>query len=339
MKKLVSIILAVAVALCLASCSTGEPAGTPTSEITSKETEKMVKAKKRDVIVTPVSGLRDPFVIKAGNFYYMFGTGWTVYRTAGSSLDGRWLRLGVAVEYPEDFVENQWAPEVYEYRGAYYMITTYRSSKTGRRGCAVFLSDHPDGKYTLFSDGHVTPSDWDSIDGTLYIDEDGQPWMIFVHEWVSTDDNIGRMACAKMSDDLRELISDPVELFRATDAPWHTQGVTDGCFVYRCEDGSLIMLWSNWDSDGYCVGTAKSPSGSVTGPWIQQEERLFTKSYLGDYDGGHGMIFKDRDGTLWLALHSPNNSSAGRPETPVLIPVREENGNLVWDITESERSS
>ncbi len=56
-----------------------------------------------------------------------------------------------------------------------------------------------------------------------------------------------------------------------------------------------------------------SPSGEVTGPWEQLEERLFSKEILGDYDGGHGMIFSDYDGKLWLALHSPNDAVAGRP--------------------------
>jgi beta-xylosidase len=291
----------------------------------------MVKAKKRDVIVTPVSGLRDPFVIKAGNFYYMFGTGWTVYRTAGSSLDGRWLRLGVAVEYPEDFVENQWAPEVYEYRGAYYMITTYRSSKTGRRGCAVFLSDHPDGKYTLFSDGHVTPSDWDSIDGTLYIDPEGKPWMVFVHEWTSTDDSVGRMAAARLSDDLKEFITEPVELFRADDPVWSEGQITDGPFIYRCADGQLLMIWSNGDRFGYCVGVARSASGEVTGPWTQDEVPLYSLGHSGLYNGGHGMIFTSFEGDTYVSMHNNNGTTDTTGSKPFFLRIREEGGTLVWD--------
>ena len=44
------------------------------------------------------------------------------------------------------------------------------------------------------------------------------------------------------------------------------------------------------------------------------------------------MLFTDTDGQMYLSIHSPNNSSAGRKETPVFIPVREQNGTLVWDI-------
>jgi beta-xylosidase len=269
--------------------------------------------------------------LKANNHYYIFGTGWQGYFAKSKDLSRNWISLGNVVETPADFAGDPWAPEVYEYEGAYYMFTTYKSKETGRRGCAVFRSEKPGGPYKLHSDGHVTPKEWDAIDGSLYVDKDGQPWMIFVHEWVSTDDGVGRMACAKLSKDLKSFISEPMELFRADDAPWATQGVTDGCWIYRCQDESLLMIWSNWDQNGYCIGVARSPSGEVTGPWEQQKERLFSKMYLGDYDGGHGMIFTDFDGKLWLSLHSPNNGNAGRIETPIFVPIKEENNRLVWD--------
>jgi hypothetical protein len=38
------------------------------------------------------------------------------------------------------------------------------------------------------------------------------------------------------------------------------------------------------------------------------------------------------DGQMYLSIHSPNSASAGRKETPVFIPVREENGKIIWDI-------
>jgi hypothetical protein len=50
------------------------------------------------------------------------------------------------------------------------------------------------------------------------------------------------------------------------------------------------------------------------------------------YDGGHGMLFYDTDGQMYLSIHSPNGGGLDRPETPVFIPVREENGTIVWDI-------
>ena len=64
----------------------------------------------------------------------------------------------------------------------------------------------------------------------------------------------------------------------------------------------------------------------------QESERLYTRSLTGRYDGGHGMIFRDKAGALWMAIHSPNSASAGRQEMPVFIPLIEEGGRLRWDL-------
>ena len=38
----------------------------------------------------------------------------------------------------------------------------------------------------------VTPDGWQSLDGTLYVDRSGKPWMVFCHEWLQVGD--GQMA-------------------------------------------------------------------------------------------------------------------------------------------------
>ena len=287
---------------------------------------------KAGIIESSIDRLRDPCILYEGGVYYAYGTGWVCYRNASGSLAGEWESLGVVVEVPPHAVRDHWAPEVHRCRGKYYMFTTYYSDAANHRGCAIFVSETPEGPFVLHSDGHVTPADWDSIDGTFYVDPEGQPWMIFVHEWTSTDDGIGRMAAAKLSDDLTRLVTEPVELFRADDAPWANSRVTDGCWMYRTADGQLLMLWSNFNSDGYCVGIARSPSGRVEGPWLHDRDPLCSKAQLGTYDGGHGMLFTDADGQLRLSIHSPNGAVGDRREKPIFLPVREENGTIVWDL-------
>ena len=152
--------------------------------------------------------------------------------------------------------------------------------------------------------------------------------MVFVHEWTCTDDGIGRMSAAKLSEDLTHFVSDPVELFRADDAPWANVQVTDGCFLYRSNDGKLKMLWSNSYNDEYRVGIAISRDGRVDGEWEQVEAPLFTKEIGGEHDGGHGMLFTAKDGERYLSIHSPNNLSGGLSEEAVFMPVREEGGVL-----------
>ena len=290
-------------------------------------------SEKDAIIVSKLPRLRDPAILVENGVYYAYGTNWLGFKNTSGDLKGDWESLGVVATKPADSDTNYWAPEVHKYNGAYYMFTTYHSTKTGHRGCTIMRSDSPEGPFVEITNGHITPHDWDAIDGTFYVDPNGQPWMVFVHEWTCTDDGIGRMAAAKLSEDLTHFISEPVDLFRADDAPWAKGGITDGCWMYRCEDGQLLMLWSNRDKAGYCVGIARSADGRVDGEWTQDKELLYSKDMPGaKYDGGHGMLFYDLDGQMYLSIHSPNSSDAGRVETPIFIAVREQNGTLVWDL-------
>ena len=288
------------------------------------------------MIKTTLTSLRDPFVLVDNNVYYLYGThaasdweqgsDYKCYKNESGRLDGDWIRVPSVTIFPKTAIKNKWAPEVYKYSGAYYMFGTYHSSETNRRGCAVFRADSPEGPFTEISNGHITPPEWDAIDGTLYIDEEGQPWMVFVHEWISTDDNVGRMAVAKLSADLTQLVSEPKEIFRADTPAWARDRVTDGCFLHHV-NGKLIMIWSNFDKDGYCVGVAKSKNGKIDGEWIQEEKLLYSKE-IGGQDGGHGMLFKDLNGQTYLTLHSPNTATNEVKEHVVFIPVVEENDSL-----------
>ena len=286
------------------------------------------------IIKSNVESLRDPFVLVENEKYYMYGGSeyegeWIAYKSEGDLT--RWEKIDhKIVEEPPNLLKNRWAPEVHKYNGRFYMFTTYFSSNTNHGGCTVMVSDSPEGVFKEITNGHITPHDWDCIDGTLYIDENGQPWMVFVHEWTCTDDGIGRMAAAKMSEDLTHFISEPIELFRADAPSWANNRVTDGCFMYKTADGRLLMIWSNFDINGcYCVGIAHSENGKIDGKWIQ-EERIFSKEISGKYDGGHGMIFTGLDGQKYLSVHSPNSPTEdGRREQPIFIPIAEKNGTLV----------
>ncbi|MBR7033938.1 MAG: S-layer homology domain-containing protein [Clostridia bacterium] len=287
------------------------------------------------VTESDIPQLRDPFVLEEDGVYYVYGTGWRMYKNTSGDLAGPWEGPYDVVEVPADCKGDKWAPEVHKYNGKYYMFTTYRSRTTDNRGCAIFRANSPEGPFKLWSDGHVTPADWYSIDGTLYIDPNGDPWMVFVHEHVSTDNKVGRMDAAHLDPELKGFVSEPVELFTAHDPVWTNGTITDGPFMYTCEDGSLLMIWSNYDVFGYCVAIAKSESGDVTGPWAQIEDRLYSYGMFGTWEGGHGMIFRALDGNMYLSYHSPNDKTADRGSVPCFMRIREENGLLVPDFKNS----
>lgn len=292
------------------------------------------------MIISGIECLRDPFLVMHDGVYYVYGTGvtnrdwdntvWACYVNESGRLDGEWkMTENLVYENPENAEKNRWAPEVHKYKDNFYMIATYYSSETKHRGCTILKSDSPTGPFKEITNGHITPHGWDAIDGTFYVDSDGQPWMVFVHEWTCTDDGVGRMSAAKLSEDLTHFVSEPIELFRADDPVWTERGVTDGCFMYETKDKELLMIWSNFEEDGYCIGIARSDNGKVDGKWTQDEELLFAKKMFGEYDGGHGMIFTDSDGQMYLCLHSPNSPNEYVGERTVFVSIEEKDGSLV----------
>ena len=297
------------------------------SDLDVKGTEK-----EYTMITTTINQLRDPCIVVKDGVYYAYGTGWHCYKNTGGRLEGPWKDLGVvaSVANPDTDGGSHWAPEVHEYKGKYYMFTTYYNSVTQHRGCIILKSDSPEGPFTEITNGHITPADWDAIDGTFYVDPDGQPWMVFVHEWTSMPDGNGAFAAAKLSDDLTHFISEPIELFKAKDPAWTAAGVTDGCWMYTTRDGDLLMIWSNFDAQGYVVAVARSSNGRLDGEWSHEDGLLYSKYMTGEYDGGHGMIFTDVDGQMYLSFHSPNTATDSRREKPVFLAIEERDGRLVW---------
>lgn len=283
--------------------------------------------------------IRDPFVVscKREGKYYLYGstdaniwgkgTGFDVY--VGSDLQV-WEGPYPVFRPEADFFseENFWAPEVYEYKDRYYMFATFRRKDNRLLGTAVLAADSPMGPFRLHSDGPVTPKDWPCLDGTLHVDEAGQPWMVFCHEWTQVLD--GEICAVMLTNDLRAAAGEPMLLFKASEAPWTTRldskstaagevYVTDGAFLHRTASGELLMLWASFAHNRYALGIAASASGSVLGPWIHEREALF------EQDGGHGMIFRTLEGGLMLTIHAPNRTPL---ERPLFLPVEESSGKL-----------
>lgn len=205
---------------------------------------------------------------------------------------------------------DYWAPEVHMWKGKYYLISSFRAPGTYRR-CQCLVSDSPKGPFKPVKMKPVTPDGWHCLDGTLYVDRMGKPWMAFCHEWLQVYD--GQICAVPLSDDLGEAVGEPIVLFRASDGPWTADTtssggyVTDGPFLYRLKSGILIMLWSSFSpSGGYTVGYARSMSGEIQGPWVQERKPLYA------LDGGHAMLFHSFGGELMMSLHCPNRHDAKR---------------------------
>ena len=88
--------------------------------------------------------------------------------------------------------------------------------------------------------------------------------------------------------------------------------------MWRTADGTLLMLWAAYSRDGYTQGLARSSNGEIDG-MFKQVKPLFMK------DGGHGMVFRTKEGKLMMTLHAPNSHL---DERPYFFEVVEEDGLL-----------
>ncbi|ELS50407.1 putative Glycoside hydrolase family 43 [Streptomyces viridochromogenes Tue57] len=306
----------------------------------------------------PDMPLHDPFVVADGTTrtYCLYtsnvpavssvdGVGTMVYR----SQDLRdWTRPVVVFLTEEQegiwATEGGWAPEVHTWGGRYYLFTTLHNQDRelpvpppGRwgtplplmnhmRGTVIAVSDSLLGPFTVLDAARPTPPPHlMTLDGTLYVDPSGQPWMVYAHEWLQTID--GTMEAVRPAPDLTRTVGDPLFLFKASDASWISERipggvphqlppyVTDGPQLYRAPEGSLIMLWSTYEKDvagpdgtvggGYVQTYAVSESGTLAGPWRQHRPLVRD-------DSGHGMLFHTFDGRLMMIVHRPFEDARGK---------------------------
>lgn len=274
----------------------------------------------------------DPFILahQPDQTYYLYSSG-RVER--GSRRSGivtytskdlqSWDGPQVVFAVPDGTWANPehgaWAPEVHEYQGKYYLFVTLHNRDeiiaeppdvwrvNHMRGTVIARADSPAGPFELLrTDGPHPPHDFMTLDGTLYVDPDGQPWMVYCHEWIQVID--GTFEAIRLTDDLTGTVGDPIYLFKASDGPWFGQNqhpsqrersyVSDGAELFRTGEGRLLMLWSSHSDDGYLQTVARSKTDRLEGPWEQLEPLIRERS-------GHGMLFHTFDGQLMLVLHRP----------------------------------
>lgn len=265
--------------------------------------------------------IRDPFILLHEGKYYMYGTrakftwgdgtkynyGFDVYES--DDLES-WSEPKEIFSYYDGFygIKDFWAPEVHYYEGKFYMLATFKVNE-GKKGTAILVCDTPNGTFKVHSNGPVTPSEWECLDGTLYI-ENGTPYMIFCHEWTQIGN--GAVCAVELTKDLKAPVGTPRDLFFAGDASWRHDingngaYVTDGPFIIS-KNGKLSLIWSSFYKGEYCQAVAHSDNGKISGNWTIDDKLIYEK------DGGHGMIFTDKNGNDLFVFHTPNETPNERP--------------------------
>jgi len=248
----------------------------------------------------------DPFIMCEKGVYYAYGT----YRSgegigiATSSDLVHWkmnvgkAKDGFALHREDSFGgKNFWAPEVYRVGGRYVM---YYSAE--EHVCAA-EADSPLGPFRQAEKKPILERK--GIDNSLFIDDDGRAWMVYVHF-----DKGNVVWLVEMEKDcLRAKPGTARMLFRAK-APWELMNpgcsVAEGPFIVKV-DGTYVLTYSanHYKDPDYAVGVATAKN--VEGPWTKYAGNPILRRKAGLKGTGHHSLFRDAVGKWRIVFHAHND--------------------------------
>lgn len=249
--------------------------------------------------------VHDPVMAYEDSVYYLYTTGYGVGCYSSRDLKNWHVEKPCMEALPGWLTQVQpfagmhlWAPDVIYYGGEWHLF--YSSSafakNTSLIGHLTTPTLNPKDKEFGWKDrGMIIQSvpnrdNWNAIDPNIFLDEEGEPWMVFGSFW-------GGLKMVKMSKDL-SAISQPEE--------WKTASARPRSFSYPSEDpgdgaveapfvtkyGGYYYLFVSID---YCCRGAESTykvvvgrSETATGPYIDKDGKQM------QFDGGTLVIEGDK---------------------------------------------
>jgi arabinan endo-1,5-alpha-L-arabinosidase len=267
--------------------------------------------------------IHDPStIIKDGDHYYVFGTGKGIEVKSSPDLI-HWAELAPVFPQPPawtktavpEFHGKFWAPDIVRVDGKFLLY--YAVSSWGRQVSAIGLATSPtldpsapDYRWTDFGPviQSTNGSDYNTIDPSVMLDEDGKLWLAFGSYWrgiyiTQLDPRTGRRA--------RDHAVYPVA--------WN-YSIEASCLT---KHENYYYLFVNWGS--CCQGTNSTYEVRVgrathaTGPYLDQSGKdledgggskflLSTGRFIGP---GHIGILKEA-GTIWFSYHYYDAATEGR---------------------------
>lgn len=245
--------------------------------------------------------IADPFVLKEGDTYYMYGTndnapgrGFDVYKSTNLV---NWQRVGKVYNPTRDSfgTHSFWAPEVIKKDGAFYLHYTSYSNTEGRRNICVAKADSPEGPFEDYA-GPLFPGS--VIDSHIYHYPETDEYFVY-----ASPENTppSRILGARLSDDFKSLETSPTTCLTA-EFGWEDLWI-EGPIIHE-HNATLYMLYSGgawWEAE-YALGyaTAKSPLG----PWTKHGEPVLTKSDEVMGAGHNGLTWSPDGSELMLIYHA-----------------------------------
>ncbi|GAO41564.1 glycoside hydrolase family 43 protein [Flavihumibacter petaseus] len=273
--------------------------------------------------------LADPTIFPYHGKYYLYGTGNAAkgFTVQVSSDLKKWSapagkNNGYALVKGEAFGEKGfWAPQLFAYRGRFYM------AYTADEQIAIAFGDSPLGPFRQTVQKHLA-GDGKKIDPYIFEDRDGQLYLYHVRL-----EQGNRLFVARLKPDLSDIFPETLQPVLSATEPWeNTENrdwtVTEGPTVVL-EQGTYFLFYSANDfrNKDYAVGcaTSKSPMG----PWTKlQNSPLISRQQLGINGTGHGDLFKNSKGQWQYVLHTHYNNVTVSPRLTGIVDLRFLNGGF-----------
>lgn len=300
----------------------------------------------------------DPVIIKQGEKFYIFSTGWGISVLSSTDLKSWKIEKPVFDKAPQwaldaipGFRGHIWAPDISFYNGEYYLY--YSVSAFGKNTSCIGLAtnktlDSSDPAFCWVDRGLVIQSfpgvtNWNAIDPNLIVSTNGTPYLAFGSFW----DGI---KLAKLSSDGRKIEDNlnklPTIASRKTksglpnppsvdDNPVDAGGnAIEAPFIFK--HNNYYYLFASID---YCCKGLKSTykmivgrSEKLKGPYLDKQNIPLLRgggSILmeGDenwYGVGHNAV-AHIDGKDYLVYHGYDASDEGKPKLQISV--------LQWDST------
>lgn len=318
----------------------------------------------------------DPYILKASNgTYYMVGTGgvdngFKMYSSSDLKQwkdEGRIYQGNTASSWG---IANFWAPELYEYKGKFYLLFSadWRENPTHegenfRIGVAV--ADQPTGPFTDLMNRPIFDPGYPVIDGNLLF-ENGRVYLYYsrccyknaveseVSAWARQKGMFDKVEESwvygvEMKPDFSGIIGEPQLLLRPPfkmndpQAEWESRSVTSGEVNRRWTEGSYIfknngtyylMYSANYfGGKNYAVGYARSTS--PLGPFTKADNNPVLQKNVekgGIVTGtGHNSVTTSPDGKEMLCVYHARTSETGDKRVVFIDRMEVKDGRLVVD--------
>ena len=317
MKKIFSKVVAGALVLCMATLSLSIPSKADNPIVQNIYTADPAPMVSGDTLYLYTSHDEDKLV---KNFYTMndwkcYSTkdmvNWTDHGTVLSREDFKWM---------DTKDPRAWAPQCVERNGKYYMYVPVHK-KNGGMVIGVGVSDKPTGPFVdAIGKPLVDEGDWNDIDPTVFIDDDGQAYLYFGNpnlryvklneDMLSYDTTIGKKGIESI--DMNESGFGPKVTENGKVSRQCSYG--EGPWFYK--RGSLYyMVYAAFGPKGGNEHLAYSTSKSPTGPWEYQDVIMPSQGYC--YTNHPGVV--DFMGHSYLFYHDQRLKGGGNYHRSVSV--------------------